>query len=194
MSTIKMYIQPRQSGKTNKIVSLFVGNIKSDLKCPMLIVKNEQHKNEILRCVGCLVSKSQYYHVYTVAEIERGEHTRVCHTDVLIDEYLCFSLEEKATIYRNFVGKHRKSNIVIYTTADRFYDKKEIEGMKLWKQIPQEFLLQWAVGMQTERFAKLFVNLISEPCCEVIPWVYEEKRKFMSENEFKLSCMGQVYK
>lgn len=197
---IEINIKPRGTGKTRKIVRRFMENIQETnnnllLQPPILLVVNEEMKrlaeNYIAENWPAELWKIAKKHIYSVgnkAWLDRGYNPAKGTT--FIDEYLMLSRGEKRKLYRalNRIGR----NIVIYTTADRLYNRNLIRNIQLMKQMHPSFIARIGIAprLDDDEFDLHYFNFISEPDVEIKT---DDRFEDLPKEHYATMVLGRVF-
>lgn len=188
--SVKVYIQPRQTGKTNTIIKLY-----QNCDNGIIICANNQMKYMIGTTIGLSKSEIDKQPIYTIDQFyNKTKGLDMKNSTILIDEYFFFSNTEKDCVYKDILSKHDLFNeIIIFSTSNKIYNKDEIKLIKDLKKIDVNQLYKFMDLKEKiyHKFNDLYVNVLTDPDCEVIEW--QRDYDCLSEPQRKTQMEGRIF-
>lgn len=198
---IEFNIQPRATGKTTKIVNLFITELvhaDNHLKQPpILLVANQCLRDRILydiRAAGQLdihaLAKQHIYSLHDRAWVDKGFNP--AKSTVFIDEYLMFSQVEKRRLFHRL--RRGKRNIIIYTTSNILYNRELVRNIKLLKQMDPGFIARIGITRETLlkdlEFDQYYFNFITEPDAIIVS---DGENHSLPEEKYATEILGRLF-
>jgi hypothetical protein len=188
---IRIYIQPRQSGKTSFLINEFCNSPKSER--PILLFANNNMVDNAIRNfkIGSISHKNKFQTPANLSNLRHGESK---FDTVYIDEYLFMSVDAQREIYEHCVKNPNVKTIVSWTTSNKLYDLDILNSFKNWKSIHPKFFREFDIGVKpmTPEFSALYHSLLTEPSCEVIQ-VKPAARMSLTDEQYKTEYLGEIW-
>lgn len=188
MKTKQLHIQPRQSGKTTKIIEMFLNDLRQG-KESIIIVPILFHKkhifDQITEIIGHRPKKiMSKIKIRSVNSLKEDDFIGTTLDNVYIDEALFCNKYKLWEAYKN-IFLFWDCNIIAYSTSDRLYSEELITLTKLLKFNPY---LEKYIRVDTleEIEEHYWENIITEDF-EIIT------HKCLPEDKFRTECMGEFY-
>jgi hypothetical protein len=177
-----IYVQPRQSGKTRRLVC----QLKND-ENSIMIVHNENAVYSLRDCpnndrifsVGGLIRKiDQWGVMYDITWIKT----------ILIDGYLFYHNEQKDAINRILWIFSSVESVIVKTTSGILYNENIVKLVRFCNvnMIPLKYL------NQTECDITMYNNLLTDPRF-TIHQLHEGFREYLPQEQYKTEIRGELY-
>lgn len=181
-----IYIQPRITGKTTKIIKKFL----KDMDTTIVIVKSYSERDRIKRGLKSAGVTYRFEHIFS-ANSEIFEKLRCRKVKrILIDDYLFFNNIQQQEIEKVLMFMNPEK-VLVYTTSDQKYDFDTIKYMRIIRKnnFPSYIIdREWSNKMDD-----LWSNLLTDPNFKIHEW-REEQRFMLPKEFFDTEILGELYK
>ena len=184
LKKIDFYVEPRQCGKTNRIINE-VKNFNGQR--PLIVVLNQNMRSLVINAgidPNSVISQSN---------IQRDFFLKKSNFDkIWIDEYLYFYPE--VIEYINDKIHYFTDEVCVRTTPYKMIDTKMYDFIKNFRSSNIPVNISFDNPEYAKEFEYLYHNLLTHPKTNLL-YSYKRKREMFNDKEvFEIECLGKLFK
>ncbi len=170
----RMFIQPRQSGKTTAVILKYLKKPNGTL----IVTVNYNSANHIkgeLQSLGIVNSNVSHETLFSGGVFSAGVRGA---STIILDEYMYFT--KKKAIYE-LIHKLNPENLLIYSTSDKKYNRNMVELIRKHKETGEPIGDEKFLKDNKKEIDDLYYNFLTDPDVQIFDGmsIHNEKYKAM---------------